>query len=983
MKLSLMLIVRDAEATLRACLESAAPYVDEIVIGLGGESTDGTEAIAREFLGLNYEGRGEIFQIEWEDDFAQARNEVLARITGDAALWLDADDLLVNGDRLRAHVESKPEVNCFYVGYEYDKGEYGETTCFLVRERVIRAPERWTWLGRIHEVLTLAEGDPLITYYAEDVMVVHQEGRKHAGNRNLDALYRELEETEPNPSQRTLMYLGNESASRGNFKEALMHWNRFIKRAERNEEAYQVAHKIADVLRASGKLDEAEAADVRAIRIMPDWPDAYFGLAQTAYERRDWLGVVEWTKAGSTKNPPVTGLIVNPLDYSHYPYYYLGLAYAQMGEMGEALANMKIAAAAKPDPQLLDTMTSLARELDGRNVLAAFMALYQHLGRHDEWLKVRKLFELAPKLIETHPDVQEAWRKTSLSTAHVDDPQVMVDFYRGNPGWAPMSDETILSDAWRDHPRMKFARKALCGPPKWILDVGSSDGFISLPLAKDGYIVLGVDLDPRCIDLANKRANEWGLLARYIVGSVDDLSERDHQFDAALAFEIIEHLVDPGEFLDKLGQHATKIILTTPYLAWEGGNLKDWDKIEPKGHLRIFDLNDIERMLTPRGRIVDLYREPWGSTGWIFASYYPGQRYKRKVTFLAPNTLEEWSPRKLAEQGLGGSETALIKLAEAFASEHDTFCTTFGRIDHPGYYNGVRYRQADAFEPDVRQDAYIAWRWPEAADLPIEGRMILWMHDTDAGDRLTPVRAARFDKIVVLSEWHKAYMLKVYPFIPESKLVIIGNGVDAERFTVGEVEREPLRVAYTSSPDRGLDVILEHIWPKVTEAVPDAELHVYYGWNNFDALKGAYPHLADFQRKIADLTLQNKNVIMHGRVTQEQIAVELRKASVWLYPTYFSETYCISAVEAQLAGAIPVTNDLAALAETVKTGAIIKGDVHDPKVAAQYAEAVIMLVQDRTIALQTADTITSAPRFSWEDAAALWSDLFGFSNTQE
>lgn len=972
MKLSLMMIVRDSEETLRACLESAVPYVDELVIGLGGVSTDGTEAIAREFVDLV--GRGEVFQIEWEDDFAKARNEVLARITGDAALWLDSDDLLVGGDRLRKHAEDKPEVNCFYVGYEYGKGEQGETNCFLVRERVVRNPKQWTWLGRIHEVLTLEPDEPLVTYYAEDAMVVHQSNRKDKGTRNLDALYRELEESEPDPSQRTLMYLGNENASRGNFKEALMHWNRFISRAERNEEAYQVAHKIADVLRASGKLDEAEAADVRAVKIMPTWPDAYLGLAQTAYERRDWPSVVEWTKAGATKKPPLTGLIVNPLDYSYYPYYYLGLAYAQMGDVEMALENLNLAFKEKPDTQLLDTITALHTEGDRKNVLTAFMALYQHLGRHDEWLKARRLFELAPKLIETHPEVQEAWRKTALSTAHVDDPQVMVDFYRGNPGWAPMDDETILSEAWAEHPRMKFARKALCGPPKYILDMGSSDGFISLPLAKDGYTVTGYDLDPRCVALADKRAKEWDASALYWVGSVDDLSEYQ-KYDAALAFEIIEHLVDPGEFLDKLGQHAHKIVLTTPYLAWEGGRLKDWDKVEPKGHLRIFDLNDIEMLLAPRGRIVDLYREPWqNSAAWIFASYYPGQRPARQVTFLAPNTLEEWSPRKLAEEGLGGSETALIKLAESFAANHDTLCTTFGRIDNPGYYNGVRYRQADAFIPDVRQDAYIAWRWPEAADLPMKGRMILWMHDTDAGDRLTPARAYRFDKIVVLSEWHREHMLRTYPWLGASKLVVIGNGVDPERFTVGEVTREPLRVAYTSSPDRGLDVILEHIWPKVTEAVPDAELHVYYGWNNFEALKGAYPQLGAFQQKIAQLLLQNKNVVMHGRVTQEAIATELRKASVWLYPTYFSETYCISAVEAQLAGAIPVTNNLAALDETVKAGEVIHGDVHDPKVIEHYVEAVIGLLRGVHVGLRSL-VIREAPRFSWSDAAALWNDL--------
>ena len=80
------MIVRNGGATLVRCLRSARPLVDRIVIGDAG-STDDTRAIAESF-------GAEVVSIPWRDDFAAARNQVLAMARCDWVLVLDADEML-------------------------------------------------------------------------------------------------------------------------------------------------------------------------------------------------------------------------------------------------------------------------------------------------------------------------------------------------------------------------------------------------------------------------------------------------------------------------------------------------------------------------------------------------------------------------------------------------------------------------------------------------------------------------------------------------------------------------------------------------------------------------------------------------------------------------------------------------------------------------------------------------------------------------
>ena len=87
MKINLVMIVKNEERSLEQCLEQARGLVNEIVIADTG-STDRSVEIARKY-------GAKVWEYEWKDDFAAARNFALRHSDAEWNLILDADEYLL------------------------------------------------------------------------------------------------------------------------------------------------------------------------------------------------------------------------------------------------------------------------------------------------------------------------------------------------------------------------------------------------------------------------------------------------------------------------------------------------------------------------------------------------------------------------------------------------------------------------------------------------------------------------------------------------------------------------------------------------------------------------------------------------------------------------------------------------------------------------------------------------------------------------
>ncbi len=354
----------------------------------------------------------------------------------------------------------------------------------------------------------------------------------------------------------------------------------------------------------------------------------------------------------------------------------------------------------------------------------------------------------------------------------------------------------------------------------------------------------------------------------------------------------------------------------------------------------------------------------------------PREHGKLDILFFVGQGLEPWNPETFARTGLGGSETMAWEMARRLAGlGHDVrFVGHCGPAAPPGHFEDVSFINWQDFlgpnwQGSKKCDVLITSRRPEVVDEQwgIEARAhVLWVHDVTVGEALTHKRNMRIDRILALSNWHRSILRRSYPLIDPSKVIVTRNGVDAQRFA-GKEKRNPRRAIYSSSPDRGLETLLD-VWPVVRRSIPDAELHCFYGFDNWQKAAELSNNQNELKqvRFLAEKIKRTAGVVMHGRVNQAELAREFMKSGVWAYPTGFTETSCITAMEAQAAGCRIVTSPLAALSETVgQRGQLVPG-FGTPGFVDEFAAAVVVAMAE-TIGTRAADDREALARYAREN----------------
>ncbi|GIW88242.1 MAG: hypothetical protein KatS3mg108_2566 [Isosphaeraceae bacterium] len=352
-RVSLTMIVRDEEANLPACLESARGLFDEVVVVDTG-STDRTRELARA-------ARARVFDFPWVDDFAAARNAALARATGDYAFWLDADDRIEPGERPRVErllASLRPgDPAAHVVRCACDPGEDGGGGATVVDHvRLFPLLEGVRWDYRVHEQILPALRRLGVPVRWSDATVRHTgyvdaavRARKLA--RDEAILRAELEERPGEPF--ILFNLGAIAIERGDWEAALGHLEASLAASAPADSIVRKLHAlIARAHQGRGDLAAALSACRRGLEADPGDAELWFRRA-VAHRGRGEPAEAEacWRRVLTLSRPEVFASVDMGI-YGHLTRRNLAALAEERGDAAEARALWEAVLAECPgDPE--------------------------------------------------------------------------------------------------------------------------------------------------------------------------------------------------------------------------------------------------------------------------------------------------------------------------------------------------------------------------------------------------------------------------------------------------------------------------------------------------------------------------------------------------------------------------------------------------------------------------------------------------------
>jgi len=308
-----------------------------------------------------------------------------------------------------------------------------------------------------------------------------------------------------------------------------------------------------------------------------------------------------------------------------------------------------------------------------------------------------------------------------------------------------------------------------------------------------------------------------------------------------------------------------------------------------------------------------------------------------EIAIFCGQAWEDWSDPSVIS-GIGGSEEAVVYASREMAKLGFKVTVFNSCGDMDGEFNGVTYKNFYEFNPRDIFNTLIVWRGSLFGTGEIKAKKkIVWLHDVPSVNHFSEDELKEIDKIIVLSKYHASLL---GDSVPKEKILISTNGLNVKDFeALKDVKREPFRICYTSSYDRGLEHLLDR-WEDIKQGCPEAELHIYYGWNTFDKIcEGNKERMAWKESMVKKM--EQDDIYEHGRVGQRRILKEMAKSHIFAYPCHFEEINCISVLKAQACGCFALTTNFGALKETNKYGIKINGNARDKKVLDSYIENLV------------------------------------------
>ena len=355
------------------------------------------------------------------------------------------------------------------------------------------------------------------------------------------------------------------------------------------------------------------------------------------------------------------------------------------------------------------------------------------------------------------------------------------------------------------------------------------------------------------------------------------------------------------------------------------------------------------------------------------------ERYSLDISIFCAGM--EINPEELQTKSLGGSETAGVAMAHALQKlgHHVLF---FCNTTKEGKYDGVQYIHMDKFQPyavNCPHDVTIVQRLPEIFRQNLKSKInILWQHDVATKSARSNFHGSiwNIDKVFCLSEWQINQYKDIYQIDEDDLFYKTRNGIKLIP-QPDNSKRQNKRLVYTNRPERGLDNLLFNIMPKIWQQDKEVELCLA-GYDN------THPQMEQFYNmcynKVHEYSQQGFKIAHLGALSKKDLYELYKTCRLYVYPTAFHETSCITAMESQMCGIPMITSHIGALPETLchKGNKLLFGDYQsNDKYNDIFVDNVLELLNNQEqIDDMQKHCFTKAKEYKWDDLAKEWDDQF-------
>lgn len=337
---------------------------------------------------------------------------------------------------------------------------------------------------------------------------------------------------------------------------------------------------------------------------------------------------------------------------------------------------------------------------------------------------------------------------------------------------------------------------------------------------------------------------------------------------------------------------------------------------------------------------------------------------------------------------VAGGEAAMLQTSFGLARRgHDV------TVYYPGEraeYQKVKFRPLSEAYLDVLAGKFptvVSWSDRNVLRLAPEGTVRIFSQQLNDVPLDDDEFWSSIDAFVSPSLGHLQFLTRFAPSWAHIRTAVVSSGSQAHlHIGASPLSERKHVVSYWSSPDRGLHHLLL-LWPKVVEAVPDAELRVFYLLDRFrESIRGHWEHEEVCWRGFMLDQLLDKarfgeipNVQFLGALPRKTLAKHQMETKVWAFPfdpVAYTEGFSVSTLDAITAGCYAVARPEDALEEVYGDAVSwVRAQVCDAEWRERFAAEIVRGLlaedvpnkEDRQLAVDT---------YTWDNAAAQLEGVF-------